>query len=177
MHYISVSYFRRERERGGTEIEKDQWLWWLYPVSALSTVLKQQRHYLWKQSRPKGPRDKPALCSTLNEAYSSLPGSAGGEDQSSETPPHPLDSNTIHSDLFTKLGHRADEETTLTLWHLIQTHQITGPRLSTFQTVLHLRFLVVTAWIAGLRTCAKNPDTISGGQTWILSWTLWQFTT
>lgn len=159
MHYISVSYFRREG--GGTEKEKDQWLWWLYRVSALSTVLKQQRLYLWKQSRPKGPRDKPALCSTLNEAYSSLPGSAGGEDQSSETPPHPLDPNTIHSDLFTKLGHRADEETTQTLWHLIQTHQITGPRLSTFKTVLHLRFLVATAWLAGLHTCVKE----------------WQFTT
>lgn len=33
MHYISVSYFRREG--GGAEIEKDQWLWWLYPLSAL----------------------------------------------------------------------------------------------------------------------------------------------
>lgn len=112
MHYISVSYFRREgggyRERKKRPVGCGD-----YPVSVLSAVLKQQRLYLWKQSRPKGPRDKPALCSTLNEAYSWLPGSAGGEKQSSET--LPLDPNTLHSDPSTTLGHRADEGTTLTL--------------------------------------------------------------
>lgn len=136
IHALYFCFIFQERGRWlQREKEKTSWLWWLYPVSVLSAVLKQQRLYLWKQSRPKGQRDKPALCSTLNEAYSWLSGSAGGEKQSSET--LPLDPNTLHSDPFTTLGHRADEETTLTLWHLIQTHQITGPRLRTFKTILH----------------------------------------
>lgn len=79
IHALYFCFIFQERGSSYREKEKASWLWWLYPVSVLSAVLKQQRLYLWKQSRPKGPRDKPALCSTLNEAYSLLPGSAGGE--------------------------------------------------------------------------------------------------